>query len=92
MVTDTFHGAVVGMKNHCNLVIYVRENINKFKLLSLLEETGLSYRRLPDLSKSSLEDVISMPIVYEETDRRIEAMIKRSRTYLEEALHGVHGQ
>ena len=92
VVTDTFHGAVVGMKNHCNLVVYVRENINKFKLLSLLEETGLSYRRLPDLSKASLENITSMPIAYEETDRRIETMIKRSGTYLEEALQGIHGQ
>lgn len=92
VVTDTFHGTVVGMRNHCNLAVYVRENINKFKLLSLLEETGLSYRRLPNLSESSLNKIISIPIEYEETDKRIEAMIKRSRAYLEGALQSIHGQ
>lgn len=92
VITDTFHGAVVGMKNHCNLAVYVRESINKFKLLSLLEETGLSHRRLPNLSESSLDMITSTPIVYEETDKRIEAMIERSRIYLEEALQSIHGQ
>lgn len=89
VVTDTFHGAVVGMKNHCNLAIYVRESINRFKLMSLMKETGLEDRQLPDLSRDSLERVLSQPICYRETDRRIAAMAEKSSTYLVGALESI---
>lgn len=92
VVTDTFHGAVVGMKAHCSLAVYVRESINKFKLLSLLDETGLLHRRLPDLSMTSLERVLSVPIEYEAVDNRIAAMAERSRAYLEGALKSIDEQ
>lgn len=90
VVTDTFHGAVVGMKNHCNLAVYIRESINKFKLTSLLEETGLGDRRSPDLSFDSLNRVLSKPISYNDTDERIAAMTARSRAYLINALNSVN--
>lgn len=90
VVTDTFHGAVVGMKNHCNLAVFIRESINKFKLTSLLEETGLSDRRLPDLSFDSLNNVLSNPIDYDEIDKRIAAMTARSEEYLLNALESVN--
>lgn len=89
VVTDTFHGAVVGMKNHCNLAIFVRESINRFKLMSLMEETGLEARRLPNLSRDALERVFSQPICYAETDARIEGMAERSSAYLLGALESI---
>lgn len=92
VVTDTFHGTVVGMKNHCNLAVFVRESINKFKLLSLLEETDLNSRRLEDLSTASLEKVLSAPIRYEETDKRIEKMAEKSASYLTWALEHINDE
>lgn len=90
VVTDTFHGAVVAMKTHRDLAIYVRESINPYKLNSLMEETGLRSRQLPDLSCGSLERVLSVPIDYKETDARIAQMAERSGAYLTRALEAVH--
>lgn len=90
VVTDTFHGAVVAMKNHCNLAIYVRESINTFKLTSLMDEVGLRDRQLPELSTAALERILSAPICWPETDRRIAQMAENSRRYLTDALEHIH--
>lgn len=90
VVTDTFHGAVVAIKNHCNLAVYIRESINKFKLTSLLDEVGLESRRLSDLSKESLEQVLTATICYATVDARIAGMVKKSESYLHHALESVH--
>ena len=60
--------------------------------VSLLDETGLLHRRLPDLSMTSLERVLSVPIEYEAVDNRIAAMAERSRAYLEGALKSIDEQ
>jgi len=90
VVTDTFHGTVVAMKNHCNLAVFVRESINKFKLVSLLNETGLLERRLVELSENNLEEVLSKKIDYTEVEKKLAEMVKHSEDYLIKALEGVN--
>ena len=92
VVTDTFHGAVTAMKNHCNLAVLIRKSINQFKMTSLLDQTGLTERRLPELTQTALEEVLSRPINYEETDARIAAMAEESDRYLRHALNQIQGQ
>ena len=89
VVTDTFHGSVVAMKNHCSVAVFIRKSINAFKLESLLDVTGLKERRLNEISEEELERVLSQPVDYEETDRRIEKLAKNSGAYLGNALERV---
>lgn len=90
VVTDTFHGSVVAMKNHCNVAVFIRESINAFKLRSLLEETGMTERRLEEISLENLESVFSNEIDYDNVDARINAMAERSGAYLKNALEKIH--
>lgn len=90
VVTDTFHGSVTAMKNHCNVAVFIRESINAFKLRSLLAETGLSDRTLNAVSTDELERVLSTPIDYADVDARIQAMAERSGNYLTDALEKLH--
>ena len=92
VVTDTFHGSVVAMKNHCNVAVFIRESINAFKLRSLLEETGMTERRLDAITEANLERVLSKPIDYKATDARIAAMAERSGAYLKGALDQIQGK
>ena len=89
VVTDTFHGTVVAIKNHCNVAVFIRESINAFKLQSLLEETGLQKRRLKCLTAKNLEYVLSQTIDYKEVDAKIDVLLTVSRRYLEEALEKI---
>lgn len=90
VVTDTFHGSVVAIKNHCNVAVYIRESINAFKLRSLLEETGLEARRLTAITQDELESVLSQPIDYAATDDRIAQTTRSSERYLKAALEDVY--
>lgn len=89
VVTDTFHGSVVSMKNHCNTAIFIRRSINAFKLESLLNVTGMDARRLNAITEDELERVLSTPIDYAETDRRIGMLAENSGAYLKNALERV---
>lgn len=92
VVTDTFHGSVVAMKNHCNVAVFIRESVNAFKLRSLLEETGLRNRRLSEITETELERVLSSQINYAMTDERIADMSARSGEYLCSALGQIQSQ
>ena len=91
VVTDTFHGTVVAVRNHCNVAVFIRESINAFKLESLLRETGLENRRLKRLTAKNLEHVLSQTIDYDAVDQnqRIEDSLEVSRKYLKEALEKI---
>lgn len=92
VVTDTFHGSVVAMKNHCNVAVFIRESINAFKLRSLLAETGLEDRRLQAVTADELERVLAASIDYEAVDARIAGMIRFSENYLIHALEKVYAE
>ena len=86
VVTDTFHGSVVAMKNHCRVAVFIRQKLNASKLGSLLEVTGLQERRLSAVTEAELERVLSAPVDYPAVDRRIEALAAESGAYLKNAL------
>lgn len=90
VITDTFHGSVVAMKNHCNVAVFIRESINAFKLRSLLAETGTEDRRLEAITADNLEQILSRPIDYTAVDARIAKMAARSEAYLKNALETLH--
>lgn len=92
VVTDTFHGTVVAMKNHCNVAVFIRESINKFKLESLLKETGTESRRLRAITQDNLESVLCLAPDYETIDEKLAQLIRRSEEYLLHALEKVHDQ
>ena len=93
VVTDTFHGAVVSIKNHCNVAVFIRQSLNAFKLESLLEVTGLKDRRLAAVSEAELERVLSASTDAQATDKRIAVLAEESGGYLKEALERVeHGE
>lgn len=89
VVTDTFHGSVVAMKNHCNVAVFIRKSINAFKLQSLLEVTGMQDRQLKELTAECLEDVLSKEIDYKKVDKNIEEIAKVSGKYLTDALERI---
>lgn len=89
VVTDTFHGSVVAIKNHCNAAIFIRSRINSFKMESLLKETGLEDRLLESISADNLEKVLAKSINYKVVDSRIEKMLETSKKYLHEALENI---
>ena len=93
VVTDTFHGSVVSMKNHCNVAVFIRQSINAFKLQSLLDVTGMKERQLAAITEEELERVLAKPIDYAETDRRIGQLANESGRYLKNALErAAHGE
>ncbi len=89
VLTDTFHGSVVAMKNHCRAAFFIRENINVFKMESLLEVAGLQAQRIKALTARQLEKTLAQPIDYAEVDRRIAEIVQFSEEYLRNALNGV---
>ena len=90
VLTDTFHGTIVGLKNHCNVAVFFRDWINSYKLESLLKETGTLNRKIPKIDESYLKTVFSKEINYQEVDRHIEKMRSHSEAYLNHALENIH--
>lgn len=89
VVTDTFHGSVVSMKNHCNVAVFIRKSINAFKMESLLKVTGMKERQLAEITKDELERVFGNLPDYSVTDERIKTLADASRQYLTNALERV---
>lgn len=86
VLTDTFHGSVVAMKNHCKAAFFIRESINAFKMESLLQVTGLTSQRLSALTAEELEEKLSQWIDYDEVDQRIANIAEASGKYLKDSL------
>lgn len=89
VLTDTFHGSIVAMKNHCKVAFFIRESINVFKMESLLEVTGLQKQRLKALTAEQLEKVFSQDIDYADVDRKIALLAEASGQYLLDSLDAV---
>ena len=92
VVTDTFHGTIAAIKNHCNTAVFFRPGINGFKLRSLLAELGLESRRLESLTAEELERVLSAPTDYAAVDTHLAEMARRSGNYLKNALERAYAQ
>ena len=83
-------GMDISRKNHCNVAILIRKNINSFKMQSLLELTGTEERLLKAVSYDELEQVLSLPMDYKSIDIRIKELSKESDQYLLNALGGIN--
>lgn len=92
VVTDTFHGTVVAIKNHCNVAVFIRKSINNFKMESLLKTTGLEDRRLPDITEKNLEKILQKKIDYQTVDKNLAKFIKYSEDYLNKSLENIDVQ
>lgn len=71
VVTDTFHGSVMSILTGCNFAVLTRNNSNK--LNNLLDEYGLSHRRIT--SERSMSRILAEPIDFE----RVQAELTRRR-------------
>ena len=89
VLTDTFHGSVVAIKNHCNVAVYIRKSINSFKMESLLQETGLRGRELKAITNENLEKVFSEKIDYRLVDQRIRTMQHKGESFLLQSLESL---
>lgn len=89
VLTDTFHGSIAAMKNHCRAAFFIRKSINAFKMESLLETAGLQEQRLDALTAAQMEKAFSKEIDYAEVDRRLRRLAESSEIYLLNALKDV---
>lgn len=83
IITDTFHGSVISITCNSPLVVKTRES-NENKLSYLLDEYGLSNRKLKDFS--DLEDVTREQIDFESVNQKVSERRKESLSYLKNAL------
>ncbi len=89
VITDTFHGYVVSLKNQCNVALYIRESINAFKLRSLAKETQSEDRILNGISFSEIERVLSQKPNYEVINENLEKMIENGGNYLLTSIENI---
>lgn len=86
VVTDTFHGTILSVITHRTFASIVRSSGygNAEKLTDLLQRLMLTDRILPKLSQ--LEELLSTPIDYTETDVVIKAERQRTYQYLQQFI------
>lgn len=85
IITDTFHGTIFSMINHCNFVTIVRKSVNgsygnEEKLTSLLEGFNLRSRIINDLD--DIGNVINTEINYDLFEKILEDERKKSIDFL----------
>ena len=83
VITDTFHGSVISIICNSPLVVKTRES-NENKLSYLLEEYGLSDRKLKNVSE--LESIAEKQIDFDEVNQKASGKRKESLLYLKNAL------
>jgi len=88
VVTDTFHGTIFSVINHRKFAVITRRT-NENKLMSLLDDVGLTQRRVPDMAH--LAQVLEQEIRYEQVDAVLELERRRTQEYLKEQLYDGEG-
>lgn len=89
VLTDTFHGTVAAIKNHCNVAVYIRKSINTFKLSSLLRTVGMEERELESITAENMTKILSEKINYQAVEENMAVMIRESEQYLQKSLESV---
>ncbi len=89
IITDTFHGSIFSTIAHKPFTTIVRKSVgsgygNEEKLTDLLQRLGLTSRMTTNIK--DVERINSMPIDYEESDKRIQTQRLRTQQYLSEQL------
>lgn len=80
--TDTFHGSVISLTTGTQFLAQIRGNANKLSFL--LEQYGVSARRVKDFS--CIEEIVAVPIDYDVVNQTILKIRQESMTYLHKAL------
>lgn len=83
VITDTFHGAVLSIKENRQFVALVRRS-NQNKLCDLLKRTGLLDRQWK--SGCDLRNVMDAPICYQSVNKILVKERQRALDYLKENL------
>jgi hypothetical protein len=89
IITDTFHGTIFSIISQRKFGTIVRDS-NREKLTSLLYNFSLASRIINDIS--TLDDIMTAPISYEETNRLIRTEKDRSIEYLKNHLNMVQAR
>lgn len=91
--TDSFHGSVFSILNHKQFLTFNRfsdesKNSRNSRIESLLKQTGLQSRRMTKADQK-VNEVIMVPIDYEQVENRLTEMRDKSVNYLKDALNSV---
>lgn len=86
VITDTFHGYVTALKAKKETALFVRNQINAFKLKSLMKQTETEEREFSEFSLTSFEKIFSKKMDYEKIEKQLEEMAEIGKTYLSEVL------
>lgn len=86
VITDTFHGYVNALKAQKETALFVRNQINAFKLKSLMEQTKTEEREFFEFSLNALENVFSKKMDYEKIERLLENMTRSGEDFISEVL------
>lgn len=84
VITDTFHGTIASCIAHTPMAVFVRSN-NNVKLDNLLEDLGITDRKVVDLDQ--LEKVLDNGMDFEALDRNIQGLRSVGNEYLINALN-----
>lgn len=84
VVTDTFHGTVFSIINHCRFAVLKRKS-NRFKIDGVLKIFGLSEHLIADIG--NLQDILEKEIDYNFVDSILEREGKRTREYLKQCIN-----
>lgn len=87
VITDTFHGYVTALKTHRETALFIRSEINAFKLKSLMQQTGTEDREFSEFTEEALENVFSQKMDYPKIEGLLEKMAQSGKTYLSEVLN-----
>lgn len=80
--TDTFHGSVISLTTGTQFISQIRGNANKLSFL--LEQYGVSFRKVDDFSH--IEEIAATPIDYSVVGQTIIKIREDSMAYLKYAL------
>lgn len=83
VVTDTFHGAVFSIINHCNFSVFIRKT-NQGKLQGLLEQLDLQNRIIDE--NNSMDSIFMKEINYETVDQTLTFEREKTEKYLKEQI------
>lgn len=83
VVTDTFHGTVFSIINHCRFAVLKRKS-NRFKIDGVLKNFGLSEHLTPDMG--DLQNILEKEIDYDAVDSILEKEGERTREYLKQCI------
>lgn len=87
VITDTFHGTIVSSISNVPMAVFVRNNINSNKLTDLISRLGIDNRRLMEINKSNLENVLSLKLDIDALNSAIENMRSAGNEYLINAIN-----